>query len=67
MNVNEYTYELHIMTMVDPVTGWFEQRQLYDEPNAFTCQQILDSVRLSWYPRPKEIGFNNGSEFKLEF
>ena len=55
------------MTMVDPVTGWFEQHQLYDEPNAFMCQQILDSVWLSRYPRPKEIGFDNGSEFKMEF
>ena len=34
VSVNGWTYELHIMTMVDPVTGWFEQRQLYDEPNA---------------------------------
>ena len=36
VDVNGYTYEIHIMTMVDLVTGWFEQRQLYDEPNAFT-------------------------------
>ena len=28
VNVNGYTYELHIMTMVDPVTGWIEQRLL---------------------------------------
>ena len=67
VNVNGYTYELHIMTMVDPVTGWFEQRQLYDEPNAYTCQQILDSVWISRYPHPKEIGFKNGFEFKMEF
>ena len=48
--------------MVNPVTGWFEQRQLYGPPNAYVCQQILDSVWLSCYPRPKEIGFDNGSE-----
>ena len=53
--------------MVDPVTGLFEQRQLYGPPNAYVCQQILDSVWLSRYPRPKEIGYDNGSEFKLEF
>ena len=56
VNVNGYTYEIHIMTMVDSVTGWFEQHQLYDESNASICQQILDSVWLSRYPRPKEIG-----------
>ena len=55
------------MTMVDPVTGWFEQHQLYGKRNAFTCQRILDSVRLSHYQRPKETGFDNGSEFKMEF
>ena len=65
VNVNGYTYKLHIMTMIDPVTGWFEQ--LYDEPTTYTCKQILDSVWLSRYPCPKEIGFDNGSEFKMEF
>ena len=65
--VNGYTCKLHVMTMVDPVTGWFEQGQLYGPPNAFVCQQILDSVWSSRYPRPKKIGFNNGSEFMMEF
>ena len=55
------------MTMIDPVTGWYEQHQLYNGPDAFTCQQILDSVWLSPYPHLNEIGFDNGSEFKLEF
>ena len=55
------------MTMVDPITGWFEQRQLYNEPNDLTCQQILDSIWLSQYPRPKEIGFNRDFEFKMKF
>ena len=67
VNVNGYTYEIYIMTMVDPVTGWFEQHQLYDEPTAYTCQQILNSVRLSHYPLPKKVGFDNGSEFKMKF
>ena len=25
VNINGFTYKLHVMTMVDPVTGWFEQ------------------------------------------
>ena len=29
VNVNGYTYNLRIITMVDPVTDWFEQRQFY--------------------------------------
>ena len=67
MNKNGYTYKVHVMTMVDLVTDWFEQQQLYGPPTAYRCQQILDSVWLSCYPRPKEIGFDNGTEFKAEF
>ena len=66
-NVNGYTYEIHVMTMVDPVTGWFECCQLYGPPTAYRCQQILDTVWLSRYPRPREIGSDNGSEFKGVF
>ena len=67
VNVNGFTCELHVITMVDLVTGWFEQQQLYSPLNAYVCQQILDSVWPSCYPCPKEIGFDNGSEFKMEF
>ena len=67
VNVNGYTYEIHIMTMIDPGIGWFEQRQFYDEPNAFTWQKILDSLWSSRYARPKKISFDNGSEFKMKF
>ena len=67
VEVNSYTYEVHVMTTVDPVTGWFEQQQLYGPLAAYSCQQILDSVWLSCYPCPKEIGFNNGIIFKAEF
>lgn len=53
--------------MVDPITGWFEACQLYGLPTAYHCQQILDTVWLARYPRPKEIGMDNGSEFKGVF
>ena len=55
------------MTMVDPVIGWFEHAQLYGKPTAYQCQQIFDNTGLASYPRPREIGFNNGGEFKAEF
>merc|ERR1712102_158455 len=29
---NGFTYEIHLMTMVAPVTGWFEKEQLYGPP-----------------------------------
>ena len=63
-NKDGFTYEMHIMTMVDLVTGWFEQQQLYGTPTAYRCQEILDNVWLTRYPRPREIDFNNGGELK---
>ena len=38
VNVNGFTCELYVMTMVDLITGWFEQRQLYGPPNTYVCQ-----------------------------
>ena len=66
-NRNGYDYDLHIVTMVDPVVGWFEACQLYGPPTAYRYQQILNTVWLSCYLRPKEIGNDNGSEFKGVF
>ena len=44
--------------MVDPVTCWVELAQLYiyRPLTAYKCQQLLDSIWLSRYPRPEEIG-----------
>ena len=55
------------MKMFDPVTGWFEQAQLYGTLIAYICQQILDTMCLAQYPYPREIRFENGEEFKTEF
>jgi hypothetical protein len=35
---DEYTYQVHVMTMVDPVTGWFKLAPLYGAPTAFRAQ-----------------------------
>ena len=66
-NKNGKTYKIHVMTMVDPVTGWFELSQLKGKPDAFVCIKCFDSALLARYPRPREIGFNNGGEFMAEF
>ena len=34
-NKNGWDYKIHVMTMVDPVTGWFEQAQLYGNSKAY--------------------------------
>ena len=53
--------------MIDPVTGWFEVAALRDNPNAAEIQRLFDSTWLARYPRPREIRFENGPEFKAEF
>ena len=63
-NKNGWDYQIHGMTMVDPVTVWFKLEQLFDNPTAFRCQQILDTTWLAQYLRLREIGFDNGGEFK---
>ena len=52
--------------MIDPVTGWFEIAPLAKR-NAYEVQKAFDSYWLARYPRPKEVGMDNGSEFKMEF
>ena len=66
-NKNGWNYQINVMTMVDPVTGWFEQAQLYGKPTSYRCQQIFDNTWLARYPRPREFGTYNGGEFKAEF
>jgi hypothetical protein len=60
------TYQLLAMTMIDPVTSWFEVAPLA-ESTSFETQKAFDSYWLSRYPRPKEIGVDNGSHFKKYF
>lgn len=58
--------ELRALTMIDPVTGWFEIKSI-PRPDAAS---VMDAFYESWicrYPRPAEIGFDNGSEFKTVF
>ena len=50
-----------------PPTGWFEVALLKNEPNAYEVQKLFDEYWIARYPRPKEIGFDDGGEFKAEF
>ena len=52
---NGYTCQAHAMAMAGPAAGWLEYAQLYagEAAAACRCQQILDTVWLARYPRPK--------------
>jgi len=56
------------MTFIDPATGWFEIVEVptIDKSSA-RLSQLFDQVWLSRYPRPNEVSFDNGSEFKRDF
>ena len=55
------------MTMVGPVTGWFELSQVKNKPNTFVYMKQFDSAWLAQYPCPRKIGFDNVQEFVAEF
>ena len=69
------------MTMVDPATGWFEIIEVpyyhmnevkdnvdnYIDKSSARISRLFDKAWLSRYPRPTEIIFDNGSEFKMHF
>jgi len=66
-NKNGKDYKIHVMTMIDPVTSWCELAPLKNGPKATEAQRLFDSTWLARYPRPMEVGFDGGSEFKAEF
>jgi hypothetical protein len=54
------------LTMIDPSTGWFEDKDVKDKSSK-ESMNIFDDVWLSRYPRPECIGFDNGGEYKNVF
>lgn len=61
--------KLTAMTMIDPVTGWFEIAALDENENAgsYEAQKAFDSHWLARYPRPQYVGCDNGIHFKRYF
>ena len=57
------SFALNALTMIDPVTGWFEIVEI-PERTAETVATAFDHNWLSRYPRPQYIGFDNGGENK---
>ena len=52
--------------MINPVTGWFEIKAIM-KPDSATVMDAFHGAWLCRYPQPKQIGFDNGSEFKDVF
>ena len=60
-NKNGFDYEIYVLTMVYPVTGWFEYAQIYEAPTAMRYQELFNTTWYSRYPCPREIRLDNGS------
>ena len=60
--------QLIAMTFIDPATGWFEISEVpaIDQSSA-RISNLFNDVWLARYPRPQEVIFDNGSEFKKDF
>ena len=43
-NKNGFKYEIRLLTMIDPVRGWFEYAQLYNAPTAKEYHKLFDSA-----------------------
>lgn len=50
------------VTMIDPVTGWFEIIR-YDDKRAITIANLVEQTWLSRYPWQTLITYDRGSEF----
>ena len=60
------THTLHALTMIDPVTNWFEVTAILDK-SADTVMEAFNNMWLTRYPRPQYIGYDKGSKFKAQF
>ena len=54
--------EFKVVTMIDPVTGWFEMHS-FDDKQPETILNILETQWLNRYPRPQKIIADRGGEF----
>jgi hypothetical protein len=65
---NTLSFSLLVLTMIDPVTGWFEIVEATYESETF-IQDLFHNAWLVRYPWPQFIVFDNGwrAKFKREF
>ena len=56
---------LHCLTMIDPVTGWFEIAEIPSK-SADEVAIVLEQTWLTRYPWPTEVIMDRGREFRAE-
>ena len=58
--VHKENLHLKDVTVIDPVTGWFE-RTKYNDNRAISTMNLFDTTWLSRYHIPMEITYDQGS------
>ena len=58
--------EFKVLTMIDPVTGWFEMAS-FDDKTPETITNLIEIHWLARYPRPAKIIADRGGEFTGQF
>ena len=61
-NVKKENLHLKSVTMIDPVTGWYEIAQ-YEDKIAMSVADLVETTCLYRYPIPIEIMYEQGNEF----
>ena len=54
------------MTMVDPVTGWFEMAQILNK-TAAEVSNVPEEIWFTHHPYPQRVTLDRGKEFIAEF
>jgi transposase InsO family protein len=57
---------LHCLTMIDPVTGWFELAEIPAKSADVVIDDVLEQKWLNRYPRPTSVVMDRGREFMAE-
>lgn len=65
LDSDESPYKIHILTMVDACSNWCELA-LIPTANSKSVAAQFDANWLCRYPRPSEVGHDNGNEFMGE-
>jgi len=60
-----YEITLHCLTMIDPITGWFEIAEI-PAKSADVVTDIFERTWLVSYPRPALVNMDRGCEFMAE-
>ena len=55
----KYPLILKSITMIDPVTRWFEVTQ-YSNKKAMTIAKLVETTWMVWYPCPLDITYDQG-------